>query len=362
VTIRPITAFDSIAQRIVYGLKLMVSDFAPIESDQADERGQRNLHRLMGQLLDRLYESPGLLSLPDHPDEAYAWYEVNNSNPELDQSYKSVFKCLYDFYKFLFLSFLLGELRGDSLSACNAVLKANKTRCMPRYQALLKEVGISLETGKTETTLTAEPEILVSLKLLAERTPVNTNPWTPYALINFVCCSFTGDFSYLITRVDQVKGLNGLLPELQSICLDKGYTQDILCSFSPSGFEFRITFRKRVGGFIVGYNPRKYGQFYFGSLNSIGIKAMLEDYKNLDQDLLKHLISASKTCDGCLTCTKGGRNKVYAVQVAYEGKSYTLCPDHYGRHSWETLNRDLAGVLFQLNAAQELYGSDWKTK
>jgi hypothetical protein len=340
----------------------MYSEFVPVESEKADEQGQKKLHRLMGTMIDRLYETPELLNLSGSADGAYEWSAVNNSNPELDKGYKSIFKCLSDFYKFLYISFLRGEINSNHLSVSNTVLKENKTGCKPPYKTLLKEIGIDIEKGKTETIATAENDILQSLRLLAEKVPVNVNPWTPYALINFACCSFTGDFNFLLTRVDHVAGLNGLLLEIQDKCLERGYEKSIKCSFGASGFGFSITFQNKVGGFIIEYNPYKCWKFSFGSMNSIGVKAMLEDFENLDNDLRKFFITVCKTCNSCLFCAKGGRNKIFAVKVKHEGKEYTLCPDNYSRHNWETMNRDLAAVLFKYHAAQEVYGSDWKKK
>ncbi len=356
--IKPRKAFDTIAQRILYGLNFMFSEFAPLESETADEQSQKKLHRLMGQMIDRLMETPNLLALGDNADEAYEWSALNNSNPQLDTIYKSIFKRLYDFYKFLYISFLLGETKDHSVSIRHAVLKEHKTSCLPLYDTLLQELGIAMEKGRTEISIVAENDILQSLRLLAERTPVHTNPWTPYALINFACCSFSGDFNFLLKRVDALAGLNGLLFEIQKNCLENGYEQTIHCSFGASGFDFGIKFQQRVGGFVIGYNPRKYWQFFFGSLNSIGVKAMLEDFENLDRDLQTHLVGVCKTCSGCLICTKSGRNQMLAVNIRYDGKGYTLCPDTYGRNRWETINPELAAVLFKYHAAQEVYASD----
>ncbi len=360
--IKQIKTFETISRRIIYGLNFMYSDFVPIESEKVNEQGQKKLHMLMGLIIDKLYENPKLLNLPENADEAYEWYAINNSNPELDKVYKSTFKCLFDFYKFLYISFLLGEINNGTLSISNIVLKENKTRYMPQYKVLLKEIGIDIEKGKTEIIVSSENDIIQSLRLLAEKTPVNINPWTPYGIINFACCSFTGDFNFLLTRLDNVAGLNGLLLKIQNICLKKGYEKNIKCSFGTSGFDFNITLRNRVGGFVFGYNPRKYWKFFFGTMNSIGLKAMLEDFDNLDKKLQKHFISLCKTCNSCLGCTKGGRNKMFAVKVNYDGKEYNLCPDNYSRHNWETINDDLAEVLFMYHAAQETYGSDWKKK
>lgn len=222
-TIEPIKAFDTISQRVIYGLNFMYSEFVPIESEKADEQSQQKLHRLMGQMIDKLYETPELLNLADNADEAYEWYAINNSNPELDKVYRSIFKCLFDFYKFMYISFLRGETNDNYLSISNIVMKENKTSYKPQYKTLLKEIGIDIEKEKTEIIVIAENDILQSLKLLAEKAPINVNPWTPYALINFACCSFTGDFNFLLKKVDNVAGLNGLLLEIQNNCLENGY-------------------------------------------------------------------------------------------------------------------------------------------
>lgn len=361
-TINPIKEFKIISQRIIYGLNFMYSEFVPIESEKANEQSQRKLHKLMGQMIDKLYDAPEFLNLAEKEDEAYEWYTTNNINPELDKVYKLIFKNLFDFYKFLYISFLQGKAKGNCLSIDTRILSKNQASYKPLYKTFLNEIGIDIEKGKVEIMFTAEYDIIQSLRLLAERIPVNINPWTPYAIINFACCSFTGDFSYLLTRVDNVAGLNGLLLEIQSKCLENGYEQNIKCCFGASGFDFSITFCNRVGGFVIGYNPRKYWQFYFGSLNSIGVKAMLEDFENLDNDLQKYFINVCKTCNGCLGCTKGGKNKIFAVKVKYDGKEYNFCNDNYARHNWETINRDLASVLFKYHAAQEIYGTGWKKK
>ena len=172
-------AFDTIAQRILYGLNFMYSEFVPIESEKADEQGQQKLHGLMGRIIDRLYETPELLNLAGDADEAYEWHATNNTNPELDGIYKSIFKGLFDFYKFLYTSFLRGEANDHCLSISNAVLKENKASYKSQYGVLLKEVEISVEKGGTGIKVIAEKDVIQSLRLLAEKVPVNVNHGRP---------------------------------------------------------------------------------------------------------------------------------------------------------------------------------------
>ena len=353
-------SFNTIAERIIYGLNFIYSEFVPIKSKRADEKSQRKVHKLMEQMIDKLYVEPDVLNLAVNTDEAYEWYALNNSNIELDKVYKSITKGLYSFYKFLYITFLYGEIKENFLLIDNKILSKNKAIYKSFYKSFLNEFGIDIERRKGETRFNTDNDILWGLKLLAEKTPVKINNWTPYALLNFVCCSFTGDYSFLLTRVDNVVGLNGLLLEIEDKYIENGYKKSLSFSFGPSVFEYSIKYQNKVGGFVVGYKPRKYWQFYFGSMNSIGVKAMLEDFENLENVVQKYLITVCTICNSCLRCTKGSRNKILAVKIKRDGKEYNLCNDNYARHNWETINHDLALQLFKYHNAQEIYGSNWK--
>lgn len=349
--------FSSLAQRILFGFNFIFSDFAPIKSELADEDSQRKLHTMMGQMLERLYDDPSLINIPICADKAYDWYALNNSDKELDAVYKDIFKIIYEFYKYLYIAFLYGEIENDHLTIVNRTMSINKASYKSVYQSFLQEFGIQVNKGRTETVITADRDILQAWKLLAEAVPVDVNPWTPYALYSFVSCSFTNDYEYLIGRIDNAVDLNGLFIELAKNCTDKGYVKKFQCGFGSSCFDFNIRFEDKVGGFVVGYNPRKYWQFFFGCTNSIGVKAMLENFETLKPEVQKYLIDICKPCQGCLSCTKGGKNKIFAAKVQYEGNEYVLCNDNYSLHDWETINRELVSVLFMYHEAQAIYGS-----
>jgi hypothetical protein len=356
--VQQIKSFDSISQRVIYGLNLIYSEFAPVESENASMQSQEKLHKLMGLMIDKIYDNPSLLNLAENKDEAFQ-YELYNMKPELNKVYQSVFKGLGEFYKFMYITALYGEITNDCLSIENSVLKKNKASYMPYYNTLLNEIEIEAVNKKDEIAIIAENNLLQSLKLLAEKVPVNINPWRPYALANFACCSFTNNFYYLLSRVDSVNNLNGLLLELQKECLEKNYEQSVNCDM----FGFGISFKNKVGGFSLGYNPRKYQPFSFGTLNFIGEKAMLEDFNNLDNDLQKHFIDICRKgmglCHSCLNCTKGGK-KIFAVKIEDDGKYYNLCP--LTPYWWNTIDRNLINALFKYHDAQEKYGTKPKKK
>ncbi|MDD4165376.1 MAG: hypothetical protein PHD66_09295 [Eubacteriales bacterium] len=347
--------FDSITQRILYGFNFVYSDFMPVDSDMATDQEQEKLHDLMGQIINKLYETPALLGLPENPDEAYEWYMVSNQKPALSAIYLSIYKTLYEFYKFLYIAALHGDMNGDSLFISNETLKANKTGYKPIYNKLLNEVGMEAVKDKSGVSIQTDKNILAALKLLAVKVPTNINKWTPYELADFVCCSFNGDKDYLLRRTDNLNGLNGLLMELKNKCLEKGYNQELNLHFASTDLSFTIYFKNEVGGFQIGYNSRKYWQFSFGTINGIGEKAMLEHFDNLDDDMKQHFINICRPCSGCLVCTKSGKNKIFTVHVNYAGKDYSLCPS-FPYHAWETLDSGLMNVLFKYHDLQIKYG------
>lgn len=346
--------FDSVAQRVLYGFKFVYSDFAPTLSHMATEQEQKKLHELMGQIIEKLYETPALLGLPENPDEAYEWYMVSNQKPALSAIYLSIYKILYEFYRFFYIAALHSEMSGDSLSISNETLKENKTGYKPIYNKLLNEVGIEIVKEKSGVSIHSDEKILAALKLLAVKVPTNINKWTPYEPADFVRCSFNGDKDYLLKRTDNVNGLNGLLTELKNKCTEKGYNQEINLHFTSTDLIFNIYFKNEVGGFQIGYNSRKYWQFSFGTMNGIGEKAMLEDFDNLDDDMKQHFISICRPCRGCLVCTKNGKNKIFTVHVNYAEKDYSLCPS-FPRHAWKTLDSCFMEILFKYHDLQIKY-------
>jgi len=237
---RLVTSFDTISHRVIYSLNLMYSPFAPARFGIADEKGQRALHTRMGKLIDKLYKDPGLLELTAHADEAYQLYEINNMRPELDKTFASIFRELYEFYKFLYIAALHGETSASGLLVSLTVLKANKAGFKPQYARLLHEVGIHVGKSKSDVEITADngdgdgDGLLKSLRLLAAKVPTNVNKWMPYLLANFACCSFTGDFGYLLPRTDSVCNLGGMLPGLHKRCLAAGYAPSVDCSMTAT--------------------------------------------------------------------------------------------------------------------------------
>ncbi len=348
--------FDSIAQRSLYGYLFTFAD-APADPAQAQ------LHGRMKALWEALYANPALLGLPVDADEAYEWFKVNNTNPELNEKYLKVFKGIFQFWQLFYVLARFGRMQDDALYLSKEDLKVRKAAWQAGAVEPLAKADFELVRSKSGVSLRAEEDLLISLQALAKaaeenafkadggdkfRLPCRT-------LFDFARCSFDGEWSYLIRRVDEAYGYDGLLTELEAECLARGYRPYLFTDFGQTGFGFGLELLRGPGGFRIGYNPRKYWQFCFATKNGIGEKKMLENFASLSPAMQKHFISSCRPCTGCMSCTKGGKAKMFTIHATYEGAEYALCPQ-FPRHEWEHFDRERMELLFEYHELQEKYG------
>ncbi|MHB1484883.1 MAG: hypothetical protein ACYCYI_09490 [Saccharofermentanales bacterium] len=357
--------FDNISQRVLWGFNFIYSEFAPIQSDMVSIESQKSLHKMMSRMIDSLYENPSLLELPTDKDQSYEWYVCNNQIPELDKTFQDIFKKLNSFYRFLYTTALYGTITVDSLQVQKSLLKDQKINYKPCYSKFLNDFGIIVTSEKDAISLKSNDnsEMFKALKLLAN----TTNAGAPqsdrfvymsaqYSLFNFSRCSFDGKTEYLLDRIDRLYDFNGLLRNLKDECLKRKYRAQMHLDFGPTNFSFSLEFRNTIGGFLIVYSPRKYQKFGFGTLNGIGEKAMLEDFTKIDRDMQEHLLSICRPCSNCLGCTKGGKSKVYTVNVEFDGKPFQLCPQ-FPQHSWADFDCKMIDILFKYHDLQEVYAA-----
>ena len=156
------------------------------------------------------------------------------------------------------------------------------------------------------------------------------------------------------SRVDALLGLNGVLPALRQTCESLGYVSNVRALLTRTDFSFNVELRRGVGGFLLVFSPRKAVKAGFGTLNGVGEKAMLEDFDNLPPDMKDYFLTICKPCNGCLECTKKGRNKPFTVCVSHNGRQYVLCP-LFPRHLWEAPDPQLVRRLMTYHELQERY-------
>lgn len=354
--------FNSIAQRVLWGYRFVFSEFAPIPLQEAGEQEQRELHTCMGCLIEALYDDPGLLNLPMREDEAYnACY---NENPELSKVYKEIFKKIYEFYRFLYVAGVWGVNEESSIRISKAMLKEHKAAYKKPFTNALAKVDIQLAADKEEIVLSCpeNPKLLHTLKILAT-TIENRKPQVTYcayrndyyAMFDFVRCSFTGEYVYLLKRMDDLYGYDGMLMRLRKRCLAERFYEKLHLDFAPTCFCFSIKYQIKPGfGFDFAYNAMKLKQFDFGTLSGVGEKAMLEDYENLSNTVLQHFLAICQPCNELGCCTNHGKTKIQTVKVMFKGKEYKLCP-RFPKHRWDEMNEELVETLFCYLEEQQKY-------
>lgn len=353
--------YHNISQRVLFGFRFAYSPFTPVKSESATQTMQKEWHDIMGLLIQRLYDDPSLLNLPTSQDEHYPWEKCNNQMPALDKIYMSIFKGLHAFYRFLFVIGQHGNIHGNSIHIQTSILKTEKVSVKTSFAPLLALLKIDLQKNGDEYILTYPHEdgVFHALKVLVDESLAfdinNRFHQLHSSLFNFAMCAYSCEYSYIIKRLETLYDMEEhLLQRLEEDCLHRGYQKIAYGGFSTTGFDFSIKYKNQVGGFIIGYNPRKFDQFHFGTINTIGVKAMLEDFEHLDTSLQVHFMENCKRCNGCNGCTKGGKSKVFAVKFNVQGEDILLCP-MFPRSSWRTLDTDRINVLVTYHDLQEKF-------
>jgi hypothetical protein len=241
------------------------------------------------------------------------------------------------------------EISGNSIKVKTIDLKEGKVIIKPFHITFLKGFNIVCEKGKDECVFkySGTDGLFSALKLLSDI--------SKGSLFNFVCCSYNCDYSYLLGRLEIFfKTEKDIIKKLEHKCIEKGYKTHIRGGITTTIYDFSVRFQNNIGGFIFQYNPRKIEQIRYGTINGIGAKAMLEDFKNLDSDLQKHFIENCGRCRGCKGCTKGGNSKVFTVSVRYQGEDILLCPQ-FPNSCWDTVDNLKIETLFKYHDLQEKY-------
>lgn len=365
-----IQTFESISKRVLFAFRLSFSEFSPAESETVSPESQRMLYDILNDIQNNLYNNPYLLALPADPDDSYPWYLCNNQRPELSAVYTTVFKTLYDFYLFLYTMSRDGELSENNISITKQQLKAKKASYKNTYEDVLNTVGIDVTVSKEGVTLSHMNgnDVFAAFKLLGNRCSRTLfeipEAWRDSAslqsnLFFFAACCYKCEALYILNRIDELYGMNGLLLRLKASCEEEGYTFAIRTVIAQNEIGMSIDMKYGIGGFQIVYNARKTQKVGFGTLNGIGEKAMLEDFNNLDHDMQDHFISICRSCNGCLGCTKGGKNKLFTVKVVYKGENYNLCP-MFPNHTWETMDEALVDRLMKYHELQLKYTKNGK--
>lgn len=347
--------FDNVSQRMLYCMLFCFSEFNFIDSQEVSVTSQKQMHSLCGNIIQSLYDNQMLLKLPVEADEYYENWMCNNQKPHLIKLLRKVYKKLYDLYHFMLLCGIHGELTDaciivDSVSSSIKVKKA--------YISFLSNMGIEVEVEGNILTLKSEKyDNIFPAWILLSKESLDGQKISPKSVFDFAFCVYNRNYSYFLRRVEKVLGLNDRFLEtyIEELKL-KNY--DIIPDrkFTANGLEVRYQFLNKSSGFIISFDYRKKNQICFSLSNGIGLKRILEDYKNQENNTKKFLCEMFRFCNGCRQCTKGKDIPIYASNVVYNGKNYLLCP-LWPNASWYSMDKDRLENIIEVIELQERYTS-----
>lgn len=350
------TTFDSIAQRILYGLVFSYSDDSFIENASEVE-----WYNIMKHMLFRVYEDPSLLGLPVDLDDSFRLHQCNNEKPELIKIYKKSMKVITNFYKFLYYTGLYGVIENDVLTIDRSVFNEYKVVIKDSFLELLGAEGIVY--NKSKESISFESVSVIAWKLLSETvTSFDDNMTRAFdvKLFKFACCVFSNDLSYWIRKVEKLNDLeSGFFKKYEKILLDKGYEKQMDIEFNHNSLIISHQYVSKVSGFSVSYHFHRVEQFYFSVLNSIGAKAILEDFHKMKDNIKVYLMMSCRRCNGCNRCTKGGKYKRMAVDVVFNDEQISLCPD-FPNKEWLSVNDVQMSTIIDYIELQNIYGTQWR--
>lgn len=365
------TEFNTISERILYGLVFSYSDFQPNKLSDLESTYQLEWYTIMHNILIKVYKNPSLMNLPMNKDDYYKLHQCNNVKPELIKIYKKAMKVISSFYKFLYYSGLRGDIENDTLIVEREVFKKQKIIIKESFLELLKDEGLNYDKSKSHISFSSKKgsKVLDAWKLLSETVTSydkaelernNNLRELDLKLLKFACCVFSNDLSYWVRRVEKLNELNvGFFEKYEKVLLDKGYSKELDVEFNHNSLIISYKIKGEVSGISVSYHFHRVEQFYFSVLNCIGVKAILENFEQLDDNVKDYLMKSCRRCYGCNRCTKGGKNKRLTVSVIKNEKKVNLCPDFPNRE-WLTIQESDMETIIDYIDLQSKYGTHWK--
>ena len=351
-------SFDSLAQRVLYRYAFVFSDFFPIESDDVSIDSQCSLYDLFGSIVHGLTDNPSVLTLSTaHPDEWLNAHMIMSARPELFKVRNECQKAFIDLSKLLFAIGMYGKFQdGRIVTPVSALPKftAKKRAVFSSYLAQF-DFAIKDDGEFFAVQFPKQPEVLAVLQLLASKCSEKPR----YQETMFMLWLHHNDYIHFLKKIATLIGLD------ESFCeyIDQKYrSYGYIPTYSVNEYTANCTYSKGVGGLEIAFSTL-WPTVRFVNETCIGIKAMLEHADELEESIREQLVRSCKPCNGCMTCTKSGKNKQFAVAVQIAGSTYTLCPE-FVQMEWynSDISREKIDFMLELNELQVRFGKSPQKK
>ena len=353
-------SFDNITQRILSGIMISFSEFKPIKSD-ISENTQKRFYDVMKNILLSIYNNPEKIGLPNSKDDYFRAFMCGNQRPDFNKLCQDIMSYIEDFYKILYFTGNMGTIIENQMLVDLKIIKDAKIKVKKEYIDFLKSSEIPASMTKEQIIFTADNNLLKAWQLLAKST-LHTNIYdrsrgvnsVSFGLLKFASALYNDDFSYYQSNVELLHNLPiGYFTNYIDELKNNGFYDNTFGNL----FEVEFKIRGKISGFAIRFNAIRDEQFYFMAENCQGVKAMLADFDILPQPIQDYLVFSCGKCNGCMGCTKGGKSKVFTMNVNHNGKQVALCPQ-FNRREWfaTDLNDKFMHNLIEYIKLQEKYG------
>jgi len=352
--------YNNISQRILSGLMIAFSDFAPIESEVPVD-AQKEFYDIMKNILLAMYRNPEKIGLTVSKDDYFKAFTCGNQRPDFDKMLKEIRVCINDFFRLLCFAGKIGTIKENSLTIDVKAIKSVKIKIKKEYTTFLHSIGIPTSVTKEHIIFILENKILRAWQLLAKVTlqkdiydKSDYGKPVSFGVLKFACALFSNDFNYYQNNIELIHGLPiGYFTPYINDLKKHGFYEDI----SGDLFNINFSIMGKTSGFAIQFHDRFDEQFYFMAYNCQGVKAMLADFNNLSTPIQNYLVFSCRKCNSCMGCTKGGKSKKFTMNVNHNGQNVSLCPQ-FNRREWfaNDVNDQFMVNLIEYIKLQEKYG------
>jgi hypothetical protein len=333
--------YANLQQRIAHSYLDMLPPFAPLANSEVSVHSQEQFYRFLKQVYQALFDTPELLFVSTHEDDAFPnrFNRASYGKPKLYNIMKKSFGEIEGLISW-FLALGQNASITDGKMVVSDVVKGKK-----KYANLSPQLGLNLD-GNT-LSCAAFDGLFPAWKWMAER----GNP------TEFGRAMFDPAYPYLQDVYTRLLGDAQSFGRLVAYLEAHGYRR-FECERGPYTLDYAkrsIAAEVPLGNPIHG-DPNYYGISaeyryetavpQFMALRILGMKSLLLKFDQMQPHLQDFVVRYAKKCDHCRYCTqtdKTGKRQELAIPVQYGVEEYMICPLYPGfNFVFETLDDPLS--------------------
>ncbi len=340
--------YESLAHRAIDFHKKTFSPFLPVKSDIADRQAQQQMHGFLYDVLERLYGDPGIIGLPDVPDERFMG--LQKDNPELGKRYGKIASRFIAFYEFLIGIGRYGIINDDSLCVAPEAMRITKPK-----QRLLEALGLVVDSGEGCVIVAHRQfrKLSAAWKLLSSPETEHQR----FSVFIFSRCVFDTAGSYVLDILKQHFEEEQYLFDFIDFLEGRGFSYSHEVSVRRLDIDVRYT-KKMKGrskpwiGLSLAIDSRRSNVLDYGMRIMEPVR-FLAHYDQMDDGLKALMFEATNECNGCGYCRQTDRSKpVRAMKLTYADETLLKCP-MFPQMEWRHMSEERVDAMKRIVAFNE---------